>query len=88
MVTEPRHVVHPHIISHWICQVIQHAHVDVSEEDMCLVQDTSVSPTSGYGLHLVSFGFVQLLVRVRAVQTLALPPCVSGPRFPATSPKT
>ncbi|MPC66046.1 hypothetical protein E2C01_060189 [Portunus trituberculatus] len=37
-VTEPRHIVHPHTISHWVCQVIQHAHVDVSEEDMCLVQ--------------------------------------------------
>ncbi|MPC66343.1 hypothetical protein E2C01_060492 [Portunus trituberculatus] len=37
-VPEPRHVVHPHTISHWICQVIQHAHEDVSEQDMRLVQ--------------------------------------------------
>ncbi|MPC80522.1 hypothetical protein E2C01_075102 [Portunus trituberculatus] len=35
---EPQHVVHPHTISHWICQVIQRAHEDVSEEDMRLVQ--------------------------------------------------
>ncbi|MPC46858.1 hypothetical protein E2C01_040588 [Portunus trituberculatus] len=38
MVTEPQCVVHPLTISHWICQVIQHAHVDVSEENMGLVQ--------------------------------------------------
>ncbi|MPC54634.1 hypothetical protein E2C01_048558 [Portunus trituberculatus] len=38
LLTEPQRVVHPHTISHWICQVIQHAHVDVSEEDMCSVR--------------------------------------------------
>ncbi|MPC55824.1 hypothetical protein E2C01_049769 [Portunus trituberculatus] len=37
MVSEPRCMVHPHTISHRICQVIQRAHGDVSEEDMCLV---------------------------------------------------
>ncbi|MPC56427.1 hypothetical protein E2C01_050388 [Portunus trituberculatus] len=36
--SEPWHVVHPHTISHWICQVIQCAHVDVSEEEIRLVQ--------------------------------------------------
>ncbi|MPC42471.1 hypothetical protein E2C01_036093 [Portunus trituberculatus] len=36
-IPEPRRVVHPHTISHWICQVIQHAHEDVYE-DMHLVQ--------------------------------------------------
>ncbi|MPC45667.1 hypothetical protein E2C01_039373 [Portunus trituberculatus] len=36
-VTEPQCVVHPHTISHWICQVIQCACEDVSEEDMRLV---------------------------------------------------
>ncbi|MPC40365.1 hypothetical protein E2C01_033921 [Portunus trituberculatus] len=36
MFTEPRNVVHLHTISHWICQVIQRAHEDVSE-DMRLV---------------------------------------------------
>ncbi|MPC77169.1 hypothetical protein E2C01_071616 [Portunus trituberculatus] len=38
MVTEPRRVVHPHTIYHWICQVIQRAHVNVSEENMRLVR--------------------------------------------------
>ncbi|MPC48941.1 hypothetical protein E2C01_042728 [Portunus trituberculatus] len=37
-VTEPQRVVHPHTFSHWICQVIQRAHVDVSEEDTHLVR--------------------------------------------------
>lgn len=37
-VPEPRRVVHPHTISHWICKVIQRAHGDVSEEDMRLVR--------------------------------------------------
>ncbi|MPC61371.1 hypothetical protein E2C01_055442 [Portunus trituberculatus] len=37
-VTEPWCVVHPHTISHWICQVIQRSYEDVSEEDMHLVQ--------------------------------------------------
>ncbi|MPC48419.1 hypothetical protein E2C01_042192 [Portunus trituberculatus] len=36
MVPEPWHVVHSHNISHWICQVIQCEHEDVSE-NMCLV---------------------------------------------------
>ncbi|MPC23360.1 hypothetical protein E2C01_016404 [Portunus trituberculatus] len=30
------HVVHSHTVSHWICQVFQHAHEDVSEKDMNL----------------------------------------------------
>ncbi|MPC68769.1 hypothetical protein E2C01_062978 [Portunus trituberculatus] len=44
MVTEPRHVVHPHTISHWICQVIQCALEDVSEEDMGLVLVKAYEP--------------------------------------------
>ncbi|MPC76738.1 hypothetical protein E2C01_071167 [Portunus trituberculatus] len=36
-VPEPQHVVHPHTISHWICQVIKRAHEDISEEDTRLV---------------------------------------------------
>ncbi|MPC59971.1 hypothetical protein E2C01_054005 [Portunus trituberculatus] len=37
-VTEPRRVVHPYSISHWICQVIQRAHENVSKKDKCLVR--------------------------------------------------
>ncbi|MPD02448.1 hypothetical protein E2C01_098032 [Portunus trituberculatus] len=36
-VTEPQRVKHPYTISHWICQVIQRVHVDVSEKDIHLV---------------------------------------------------
>lgn len=38
MVADLLRVVHPHNFSHWICPVFQRAHMDISEEDMCLVQ--------------------------------------------------